>query len=80
MIGRWQLIKTYNGQTKVSKTFPPNKAITTFDSTRYSEFWDNSMVSMGHYRIMQDTKLNGEISDRIFFKPEIYAEDSTRFL
>jgi hypothetical protein len=80
VIGIWELIKSSSGKNKIVKTFPPGNGIHLFfDSTRYRQSYNGNMTSMGHYRITRDAMINGEISDRIFFKAEVYAEDTTRF-
>jgi len=81
LVGHWELRKTASGSNKTSKLFPPGKGINVFfTSTNYKEYSDGSIISMGRYKIIDDTaKSSGTISSKIIFKPEVYSWDTTKF-
>jgi hypothetical protein len=81
LIGYWELRKQKGALKNVTTFKPGNKFLINFKATRFYFFSPNGqMASMGHYRITRDTfRLNGEVSNRIIFKSEIYPEDPSRF-
>ena len=81
LIGNWELRKTISVLNKTSKFVSSgNGNILVFTSTNYKQFSNGSMISMGRYKIIEDTvKSIGTISSGIVFKPEIYAWDTTKY-
>ena len=81
LVGNWELKKSSKGQNNSLRYLPvKRKVLLCFTDSGFKVFSDSNMISMGHYRIIDDTmKLNGDMSSRLILKPEIFPTDLRRF-